>query len=606
MNVTQKMIDHADVIVSFKTYPHVDMVETGEHGARATRPAPRPCAAVLAWRQPPLMTSTLLSASAEGAMRRAVKAARAAEADGMLAVSVLPGFSLADIPAPCISVVVVADGDRAAADAVAERIARQIWDARDDFVYRSAPLAESVAQAATLAHGTDRPVLMLDHGDNCMSGGPCDTMDLLEAALAHADGIVSGPLCDPQAVAALIDAGVGATVTVSVGNRLPSHGGVRREPFRATGVVRALTDGEYVITGYTGQRAYMGRTAVLDIGAATLVITERTQEPWDLGVFESVGVDPRRARFLLLKSRMYCRPVFVPIAAALVECDSRGVTGSDYGCSVTSGWRGRVSARRGGRMVVVRRAPDGVTETDRARNAGFAGFRASCDGTDPSSSRVDAIHCVRNRSGESTDMHSNPFRPRSARLLAALTLATTAVAAHAADWIVSGNDGKYQRVEGRDTFLASPPADTLTLLDASTFPPKVALQVDVENGIQGPQVVAITPDAKLALVGAPTRRAAKQLVFDTFLQVVNLDAAPPSITRIELGTHPQGIAIDRSGKLALVANVDGSVSILRIDGTNVTLDGNLKIGKKRLAGISFTHDGKHALVRCATSRASRC
>ncbi|WP_175924130.1 beta-propeller fold lactonase family protein [Burkholderia latens] len=196
-------------------------------------------------------------------------------------------------------------------------------------------------------------------------------------------------------------------------------------------------------------------------------------------------------------------------------------------------------------------------------------------------------------------MHSNPIRLRRARLLAALTLATAAVAAHAADWIVSGNDGKYQRVEGRDTFLASPPADTLTLLDASVFPPKVAVQVDVENGIQGPpQAVAITPDAKLALVGAPTRydQAAKQLVFDTFVQVVNLDASPPAIARIELGTHPQGIAIDRSGRLALVANVDGSVSILRIDGTQAMLDGNLKIGKKRLAGISFTHDGKHALV----------
>ena len=109
---------------------------------------------------------------------------------------------------------------------------------------------------------------------------------------------------------------------------------------------------------------------------------------------------------------------------------------------------------------------------------------------------------------------------------------------------MSGNDGKYQRVEGRDTFLASPPADTLTLLDASTFPPKVALQVDVENGIQGPpQAVAITPDAKLALVGAPTRydAAAKQLVFDTFLQVVNLDAAPPSITRIEPARIRKGL-----------------------------------------------------------------
>ncbi|AIO30734.1 lactonase, 7-bladed beta-propeller family protein [Burkholderia cenocepacia] len=196
-------------------------------------------------------------------------------------------------------------------------------------------------------------------------------------------------------------------------------------------------------------------------------------------------------------------------------------------------------------------------------------------------------------------MQPNPFRLRRARVLVALALSAAAVGAHAADWIVSGNDGKYQRVEGRDTYLPSPPADTLTLLDASTFPPKVVRQVDVENGIQGPpQAVAITPDAKLALVGAPTRydENAKQLVYDTFLQVVNLDAAPPSVTRIELGTHPQGIAIDRAGRLALVANVDGSVSVLRIDGTHVTLDGSLKIGKKRLAGISFTHDGKHALV----------
>jgi len=334
-NVTQKMIDNADVIVSFKTYPHVDMYETGAHAARLLfdmidgRASP-----VLAWRQPPLLTHTLRSATAEGAMKRAVDAARAAEADGMLAVSVLAGFSLADIAAPCISVVVVGNGERADAEAVAERISRQIWNERDDFVYHSAPLAESVAQAASLAQGADKPVLLLDHGDNCMSGGTCDTMDLLEEALKQGlEGIVSGPLCDPQAVAALTAAGVGSTLTLTIGNKLTSNALPSRPPLAVTGVVRALTDGEYVISGptYTGQRAFMGRAAVLDTGTVKLVVTERTHEPWDLGVFESVGIDPRRARFLLLKSRMYCRPVFVPIAAALVECDSRGVTSSDYG-----------------------------------------------------------------------------------------------------------------------------------------------------------------------------------------------------------------------------------------------------------------------------------
>jgi DNA-binding beta-propeller fold protein YncE len=190
-------------------------------------------------------------------------------------------------------------------------------------------------------------------------------------------------------------------------------------------------------------------------------------------------------------------------------------------------------------------------------------------------------------------------RTRCARALAGLTIAITAYTAHAADWIVSSNDGKYQRVEGRDTYPANPQPDTLTLLDASRFPPQVKVQVEVENGIQGPpQAVAITPDASVALVAAPTRydQAAKKLLMDTFVQVVDLKATPPAVTPLDIGSHPQGIAIDRAGRLALVTCVDGSVVVLGIEGNRVTLADKLKIAQKRLAGVSFTHDGRHALV----------
>ncbi|SAK44694.1 MlrC domain-containing protein [Caballeronia hypogeia] len=335
-NVTQKMIDNADVITSFKTYPHVDMYESGEHAARLLLDLIHGKAKpVIAWAQPPLLTHTLRSATAEGAMKRAVDAAREAEdEEGVLAVSVLSGFSLADIAAPCISVVVVADGERTKAQQVAHRIARQIWSERDGFVYRSAPLAQSVSEGAALARETNKPILLLDHGDNCMSGGTCDTTDAFEEALRQElDGIVVGPLCDPEAVAKLFAAGEGSRITVGIGNKLASVASCGKPPLEVTGVVRALTDGEYIISGptYTGQRAYMGRAAVLETPAARILLTERTHEPWDLGVFESVGIDPRSARFLILKSRMYCRPVFVPISGGLVECDSRGVTSSDYG-----------------------------------------------------------------------------------------------------------------------------------------------------------------------------------------------------------------------------------------------------------------------------------
>ena len=102
---------------------------------------------------------------------------------------------------------------------------------------------------------------------------------------------------------------------------------------QVTGIVLAVSDGEYTVSGpiYTGQRCCMGRTVLLDIGQVLIVITEQTHEPWDLGVFHCVKVDPTKHRFLLLKSRMYCRPVFVPITQDLTECDSPGVTSSDYG-----------------------------------------------------------------------------------------------------------------------------------------------------------------------------------------------------------------------------------------------------------------------------------
>lgn len=335
-NVTQRMVENADIIVSFKTYPHVDMYEAGAHAglllARMLAGEIRP---VMAWRRPPLMTHTLRSATDQGAMRHAVEAARDAEQEGLLGVSVLVGFSLADIPAPCLSVIAIADGDRAKAEACAERIARQAWGERRNFCYQSEPLADSMRRAREQASGPGSgPVLLLDHGDNCMSGGTCDDMEVLRAALAGGlEDILVGPVCDPQAVAELVAAGRGAHVVLPIGNkRALDKLGISRAPLVLEGTVRNLSDGRFIVTGptYTGQPMDMGRTVVFDTGAARLVLTERIQEPLDVGVFACVGEDPGQASYLLLKSRMYCRPVFEPMARSLVECDGRGVTSSDY------------------------------------------------------------------------------------------------------------------------------------------------------------------------------------------------------------------------------------------------------------------------------------
>lgn len=337
-NITQAMIDGADVMVGFKTYPHIDMFETGAHAARlALRMIDSGRRPALAWRQLPLLSHTLRSATGEGAMQRAVQRARELEDQGLDAVSVFAGFSLADIRDAGVSVV-VSGPDPQAAQAAADALARQIWMDRAGFVYTSAPLAASVAQARALraanpsAHG---PVLLLDHGDNVMSGGSCDTTTVLEECLRQGlRRIGAGPLADPPTVAQAIAAGVGERLTVQLGNKLPlGLDGAQRPPLALDVRVRAIGDGRFRISGpiYTGETWAMGRTVVLEHAAGTLVVSERPMEPLDLGVFTSVGVDPTDFDFLILKSRMYCRPSFGPIACGLVECDSRGVTSSDYG-----------------------------------------------------------------------------------------------------------------------------------------------------------------------------------------------------------------------------------------------------------------------------------
>src|SRR4030095_13951214 len=114
----------------------------------------------------------------------------------------------------------------------------------------------------------------------------------------------------------------GASVEVALGNHSPLLPGIEvRPPLRTRARVRAITDGRFKITGpvYTGETWAMGRTVVLEAEAFTMVVCERPMEPLDLGVFESTGVDLRRFDYLILKSRMYCRPSFVPLSSGLVE-----------------------------------------------------------------------------------------------------------------------------------------------------------------------------------------------------------------------------------------------------------------------------------------------
>src|SRR5438874_3213309 len=158
-------------------------------------------------------------------------------------------------------------------------------------------------------------------------------------------------------------------------------------------------------------------------------------------------------------------------------------------------------------------------------------------------------------------MHSFRSNIRAGLLLCLSIVASPA--ALCADIIVSAQDGKFVRVDGRATFPEPAPSDSLVVIDASQFPPVVKGTVEgLEQTVQGPpQAVAVTPDGKLAIVAAPTRYdyAAKKELFDTFLQIVDLESSPPKlIAKLDVGAHTNGLAINREGTLLLAAGHDGA------------------------------------------------
>ena len=278
-----------------------------------------------------MMTSTLVHTPARQPMKDVMDMAIAAETAGaVLNASVFGGFPHADIPHLSCSAVIVCDGQTDDGRALLDRLLAMAWERRDASLYRGAPLSSQIAHARALGEG---PILLVDHGDNTASGGTQDVMSVIAEALAQRlEDVVAGPICDPESVRKILEAGTAASVTLDLGGKIDMPQiNLKGKPLTVSGKIARITDGEFVVTGpmATGTRVRMGRTAVLDTGLMQIVVSERRSEPFDLGVFTHCGIDPRRKRYVLIKSRQHFRAGFEPIARHIVLCDGEGVTSSD-------------------------------------------------------------------------------------------------------------------------------------------------------------------------------------------------------------------------------------------------------------------------------------
>jgi microcystin degradation protein MlrC len=337
-NLFDAMGENATTMAGYQTYPHVDVYETGLRAGRAllaqlsgrARPT-------MAWGRRPMLPHVMRQGSDDAPNREIQARCRGIEAAGALSASVFVGFPNADIAMAGLSAVVVTDGDEALARRWCDELLDLAWAQREAFVYRIEPLAGSMAQAEALAAAKPAgsgPVVLLDHSDNCASGGTMDTMTVLGAILdAGLDGVAAFAIYDPEAVRQMAAAGVGAPVSLMLGGKLDMPGIDQcGQPRHVSGRVRLLCDGLYRNLGPMGrgELGNMGPTAVLDTGKVQIVVISNHVEPHDLAAFTAVGIAPERMQYLMLKSRVHWRAGLRSLAHAVVECAGTGVCTSDY------------------------------------------------------------------------------------------------------------------------------------------------------------------------------------------------------------------------------------------------------------------------------------
>ena len=347
-NLSPETVQCATVITGYKTYPHVDMYEAGQRAGEilvdALKGRVKP---VMKWGWLPIVPSIMRHAPEDGPSGDILTLARAAETRGdVLAATLLPAFAHADTPYTGVSVVVVGDAMKPQGEAHAARLCEAMLRIatmrKREWAYTRTALADSVMRAHRLGNDATRaadqgPVLLIDHCDNCGSGGTQDVMKVVEEILRQGlDDVAIAPIRDPESVQKMIEAGVGNNVTLQLGGKsdMPSVGLTGR-PLTLSGRVKTITDGEIVFTGpmYTGLKSHLGPTAVLEVagsaGRTEIVVTSLHHEPFDLVIFRHCGIEPSKKRFIMLKSRIHYRAGFKPIASHIVECEGEGVTTAD-------------------------------------------------------------------------------------------------------------------------------------------------------------------------------------------------------------------------------------------------------------------------------------
>ncbi len=328
-NMTEKMVQNADLLIGYDTYPHVDVYERGREVAdRLMEILAAKLKPTAALEKPAIMPPLQpMVTTMDTPMKALIELAHKLEKEkGVISVSVFGGFPFADIQPAGFGVLVYTDNNPSLAREKARQVVRRAWELRKGWIYKAVPVREAVERAIKAPAG---PIILADIADSGAGGTSGDGTEVLRAMLEL--GAQSGAVCsisDQEAIDACLAAGVGASVSMKIGGKRDKlHG----EPVPVTGKVRLIHEGSFIRKGPqgTGQVQTVGLTVVLEIGGMggiEVMLTEHRAHPNDLEYFRAFGIEPADRKMLVLKSAAHFRAAFGPIAKEIIDVDAPGIT----------------------------------------------------------------------------------------------------------------------------------------------------------------------------------------------------------------------------------------------------------------------------------------
>ena len=331
-NVTEDMARYADVIVSYRTYPHIDQREIATECATLIgKTLSGDIQPVCHVRRPPMLTGLDHGrTTAPGPMLDALQQAETLMGSANVhSVSVMAGFSPADMPDAGPSVVIVADHENSDALSQADEIVSHIWETREV----STVELQSTQHALSVASKKGKPgapVVIADFADNPGGGGYGDSIKLLRALIESGlQNVGFSALYDPESAEICHQSGEGTVVKLSLGGKIDPQFG---SPIDIEASVMKLTNGRFLLEGPMQARVPidMGASALIEIAGVRVVVASRRYQNFDQMYFKSFGVDLGTMAVIAVKSSQHFRAAYGDMASDVVVVDDGdGITTED-------------------------------------------------------------------------------------------------------------------------------------------------------------------------------------------------------------------------------------------------------------------------------------